>query len=252
MTVENLVALAQERGLAGFAVTDHSSHLYFDTPEAWQYKYMINTGRWEEVRDEGDRRIEAYIANLRRFHAKGVRAGVEVEPTIKGELILSARFLSEFDVVLAGVHGLPGVDRANEKEFMRGFLDCTLALLEQPIDILTHPTRIFRRGKVAVPRETYDPITRKAAERGVAIEINNHIQCDPDGEFVKMAVDRGVKLAMSTDTHRIDELGCFDHHRRLLNEIGLSERQVRETVLTEKDVPRPPRKSVMESLKEKR
>jgi DNA polymerase (family 10) len=249
LTVENLVALAQERGLAGFAITDHTSHLYFPSPEAWHYKYMVDTALWEARREEGDRRIAAYIANLRRFYGNGVRAGVEVEPTIKGELILSPRFLAEFDVILAGLHSLPGLEKADDREFVRGFLDCTLALLEQPIDILTHPTRIFRRAKRAVPRETYDPITRAAAERGVAIEINNHIQLDPDGEFLKMAVDRGVKIAMSTDTHRIDELGLFDYHKRLLREIGLSDERIREIALSENDLPRPGRRKFIANLK---
>ena len=249
LTVENLVALAKERGLAGFAITDHTSHLYFPSPEAWHYKYLVDTSLWEAKREEGDRRVTAYIANLRRFHDKGVLAGVEVEPTLKGELILSPRFLAEFDVILAGVHGLPGLEKADEKEFVRGFLDCTLGLLKQPIDILTHPTRIFRRAKRPVPRETYDPITRAAAERGVAIEINNHIQLDPDGEFLKMAVDRGVKIAMSTDTHRIDELGLFDYHKRLLKEIGLSDERIREVALSEKDLPRPGRRRFIENAK---
>jgi DNA polymerase (family 10) len=244
LTVENLVALAKRRGLAGFAVTDHTSHLYFATPEAWRYQFMVNTKRWEKVREEGDRRIAAYIANLRRFHKDGVRAGVEVEPTMKGGLILSPRFLTEFDVILAGVHWLPGVEKSDDKEFTRAFLECTLGLLEQPIDILTHPTRIFRRVKRPIPKETYDPITRRAAERGVAIEINNHSQRDPDGEFLKMAVDRGVKIALSTDTHRIDEIGLFDHHRQLFKEIGLSDERIREVALREADLPRPARRAL--------
>jgi histidinol phosphatase-like PHP family hydrolase len=246
LTVENLVALAKQRGLAGFAITDHTSHLYFPTPEAWHYKYMVNTARWEEMRAEGDRRVVAYIANVRRFRDDGVRVGVEIEPTMKGGLLLSPAFLPRFDVVLAGVHWLPGLEKADEKTFVRAFLDCTLGLLEQPIDILTHPTRIFRRAKRPVPRETYDPITRAAAERGVAIEINNHSQSDPDAEFVKMAIDRGIKIAMSTDTHRIDELGLFDYQKRLLKEIGLTDERIREIALSAEDLPRPERKRIIE------
>jgi histidinol phosphatase-like PHP family hydrolase len=102
-----------------------------------------------------------------------------------------------------------------------------------------------------VPREVYDPITRVAAERGVAIEINNHIQFDPDAEFLKMAVDRGIKIAMSTDTHQIDELGRFDYHKQLLKEIGLSDERIREIALSEKDLPRPGRKKAIQAHKSK-
>lgn len=253
LTVENLVALARQRGLKGFAVTDHSSHLYFPSPEAWRYQYMLDAARREEVRPEGDRRISAYIANLRRFCKDGVWAGMEVEPTMQGELILSPLFVAELDVLLAGVHWLPGLEKKDEKEFIRGFLDCTIGLLEQPIDILTHPTRIFRRLKRPVPREVYDPITRLAAERGVAIEVNNHSQPDPDVDFVKMAVERGIKIAMSTDTHRIDELGQFDYHRRLLKEqVGLSDSHIRQIVLSREDLPRPGRKRFIEAMHQKK
>ena len=42
LTVDNLVRAARRRGLKGFAVTDHSAHIYFDRPTVSRHSYILN------------------------------------------------------------------------------------------------------------------------------------------------------------------------------------------------------------------
>jgi histidinol phosphatase-like PHP family hydrolase len=109
------------------------------------------------------------------------------------------------------------------RTFLIQFMDFTMMLLDSEIDILTHPTRVFRRRKLEVPREVVRPIVQRAKERRIAIEINSHTQRDPDEYFIRTCINEGVKLAMGTDTHNIIEIGDFSHHKALLAELGIRE-----------------------------
>jgi len=233
LTLDDIARRAREIGLRGFAITDHSPHIYFDSREAWRYKFISDFAEFEEVRERGNARFRQYIAEVRRYSHAGVLVGSEVEISLSGELIIDEEILGELDVVIGAVHWLPHLkDDGMPPTLVKNFLDSTLRLLESDIDILAHPTRIFKRAGKPVPKETYEPIIKKAAETGVAIEINCHQGRDPDVEFVRMCIERGVPIALSSDTHNIAELGDFREHREILDAVGAPWSEIEPLILT--------------------
>jgi DNA polymerase (family 10) len=75
------------------------------------------------------------------------------------------------------------------------------------VQILAHPT-----GRLIGKREPYqvdlDQILTAAADHGVALEINAQPErLDIDDAQARAAHDAGVALVISTDAHRIEELG---------------------------------------------
>ena len=121
------------------------------------------------------------------------------------------------------------------------FLRNTMDLLDHDIDILAHPTRIFRRSERPIPTRLYEPIVRRAAERGVSIELNSHSQKDPDADFARLCIQHGIRVAMSTDTHNIAELGDFTHQRGILDEIGIGDGDLDKHIFTLDDLRDNPR-----------
>ena len=110
--------------------------------------------------------------------------------------------LSMFDFVIASVHSNFTMDREEMTERI-------LKALENPyVKILGHPT-----GRLLLSREGYDVdmerILEKAAEKGVAIEINsNPYRLDLDWRWCRVAKDMGVDIVICPDAH---DLEGFDY-----------------------------------------
>ena len=227
LTVDNLIKKAQERGLEGFAVTDHSSHLYFDRPTVSRHEYLVNYDVFLEGREHGNRQFEKYLNMLEGYRTANVLTGAEVDVSANGELIFDSRYRDRVDVLLGGIHWLPCMaGDFDGKTFLAEFMDFTMMLLESDIDVLVHPTRILRKRKLGVPGYIIAPIVQQAKKNGIAIEINSHTQRDPYGMFIQPCIDAGVKLAMGTDTHNIMEMGDFSYHRELLERHGVREEEM--------------------------
>ncbi len=241
LSIEHLRREAERKGLIGFAITDHSAHFYFPEKEAWRYPFIGDYSVFEKARERGNARVEEYLKDLGAFRGDGILSGIEVEAAVTGELILDEALARKFDVVIGAVHWLPGYKDAPQEEFERLFLENTMALLAHDIDILAHPTRVFRRSERPIPKYLYEPIVRRAAERGVSIEINSHSQRDPDIDFLRMCLDMGIKVAMSSDTHNIKELGEFSHQRAFFRELGIAESEMKDHIFTLDDLKNNPR-----------
>ncbi len=239
LTVDNLIEAARARGLEGFAVTDHSPHIYFDRPAVSRHEYLLNYDVFLETLESDSGKFEEYLNMLAGYRSANVLIGTEADVAVNGKLILDPQYRDRLDVLLAGIHWLPCTDgEFDRKTFLVQFMDFTMMLLETDIDILTHPTRIFRRRKLEIPREVVRPIVQRAKERGIAIEINSHSQKDPDAYFVRACIDEGVKLAIGTDTHNIVEIGDFSHHKTLLAELGIRDEEIDSLVFKHDSDPR--------------
>jgi DNA polymerase (family 10) len=75
------------------------------------------------------------------------------------------------------------------------------------LQILGHPT-----GRLIQNREPYpvrmEAVLDKAAERGVVVEVNGKPErLDLKTEHVRQALQRGVKLVVSCDAHKVADLG---------------------------------------------
>jgi len=238
LTIDNLITLAKAKGIKGFAVTDHAHHLYFDGKEAWQYEYITDYNLFLKAREAGDRRFEGYLDMLADYKERFTQenslrllVGTEVDVAKNGKTVFNTDYRDRLDILIGGIHWLPCLKNGlNGKTLLTEFMDFTMMLLESDIDILAHPTRIFRAHKMGVPREVTRPIVMKAKEEGVAIEINSHNYPDPDVDFIRTCVDEGVKLSLGTDTHRIAEFGDFSIQKRILAEAGISEKMMDEVI----------------------
>ena len=231
VTIEKLARAASEKGIRQFFITDHSSHLYFGEKDAWSYKYLRDYSLFRH-RPRDDSRMKEYLDNIGRFFKQGARIGIEVDCSFEGEFIIEPEYLKEMELVIGGIHYLPCLnDNPDREVFIEEFTRYTLMLLDKDIDILTHPTRIFRRADIEIPEEVYAPIIDKAVSRGIALEINGHSQKDPDAAFVKEAIARGAKLALGTDTHALKELGDFSWHLELLRQCGIETEEELKKIL---------------------
>jgi DNA polymerase (family 10) len=108
---------------------------------------------------------------------------------------LAADCLAALDLVIVSVHSAFNQDRQQ-------MTDRLLRAIEHPnVDIVGHPT-----GRLILKRQPYqvdmDAVIGAAATHGVAIEINCQVdRLDVNDIHAKLARDRGVPLAISSDAH---------------------------------------------------
>lgn len=211
--------LAELFGLAAMAFTEHSGQLYFE-PGAYRRGVFFEGGV-----DAG----EGYEPRMERFWraAEGVRServlvGLEIDADFQGRLVVRPEDLARCDVKNGAVHQLPELRKkggADPQKAADEFLGIMESLVRTGIDIVVHPFRVFRRGKVPVPTWAYDRVVRMLKESGVAAEINFHTN-EPDPEFFRRCIEAGVKLTFGSDAHEPYEVGEFYPHLQLLREIG--------------------------------
>jgi len=187
-SIEEMAQAAMARGYAYIAITDHSKSL------------GIAHGLDEERLRERQKEIAAVNARLAPFR---VLSGVEVDIKADATLDLPDAVLARLDVVVASVHS--GFREDRERMTRR-----IIAAMRNPhVDIIGHPT-----GILLGEREAYDvdfeALLAVAQETGTILEVNampNRL--DLDDVHVRRAVERGVKLAISTDSHRSDGLATI-------------------------------------------
>jgi len=174
---------AQAQGLAYALVTDHSSGL--------------GVARGLTVADLRRQRVEIEEVNAHLGGAFRLLAGTEVEVRGDGTLDFPDHVLAELDLVVAAVHSGLRQDREQVTARMLG------AIRNPHVDVIAHPT-----GQLIGEREGADldmeAIFRAAAETGTALEINAHpSRLDLRDGHVRRAIELGVKLAISSDSHDV-------------------------------------------------
>jgi len=188
-TIEALVEAAARRGYAYVVVTDHS--------RATRIAGGLTA-----------RELLAHVKRIRvvqRAHPRiAVLAGTECDILPDGSLDYPDSVLAELDLVVAAVHG-------RLKQSKRTMTRRICAALANPhVDVLAHPT-----GRLIGAREPYevdmDAVLRTAKRHGKAVEINAHPErldlCD---RHARRAHELGVLVAISTDTHVLDDLAAIE------------------------------------------
>jgi DNA polymerase (family 10) len=120
-----------------------------------------------------------------------------------GSLDLDDGTLAEFDVVVASVHSRFNMSKA---EMPRRVVR---ALQHPNVHILGHPA-----GRLIGKREPYPidmvQVINAARDHGVLLEVNAQPdRLDLNELCIRMATQTGVKLVISTDAHRVQELDCM-------------------------------------------
>jgi DNA polymerase (family X) len=136
-----------------------------------------------------------------RYPGLTLLAGIECDILPGGALDLADDCLAELDIVIASVHSHFSQDESQMTDRLVQALDCRW------VDVLGHPT-----GRLLLKREPLhirlDAVLDAAARHGVALEINCQVdRLDLNDAQARLARERGVRLAISTDAHSVAALG---------------------------------------------
>ncbi|HSB41507.1 MAG TPA: DNA polymerase/3'-5' exonuclease PolX [Methylomirabilota bacterium] len=188
-SIEALVTAAERRGYTYVAITDHS----------------VST------RVTGGLTVEELAAHVKRIRAVQARhpritvlAGSECDILPDGTLDYPDRVLAELDVVVGSVHTAFKQSRA---EMTRRI--CR-ALAHPHMHVLGHPT-----GRLIGEREPFavdiDEVLRTARRHDKAVEINCQAdRLDLNDIHARRAHALEVRVAISTDTHLLDQLDWME------------------------------------------
>ena len=180
-----MVAAARRRGLAYFAVTDHSGSL--------QVANGLSPERLAQQTEEIAREREA-SQDVHLLH------GSEVEILADGSLDFSDEILASLDVVVASIH-------SNFNQPPEQMTERLIAAIENPhVDIIGHPT-----GRMLGLRDGYtfdvEAVLKAAAATGTALEINAAPErLDLDDTTARRAAELGVPISINSDAHHPDSL----------------------------------------------
>jgi len=181
-TLEDMVAAAQRRGYAYYAITDHAPDLVM---------HRMTDEKMLAQRD----RVRALDTQLDLLH------GTELNIAPDGSVDWPADFLAGFDLCVASVHSHFDQPRA---EMTRRFV----VACENPyVNVIGHPTtrRMGRRPPVDVD---FGELFRACARTGTALEVNASPQrLDLPSDQIRAARDAGVKFAIDSDAHSVADLG---------------------------------------------
>jgi DNA polymerase (family 10) len=184
-SIEEIVTAAQKRGYQYVAICDHSKTL--------KIAHGLDESRLLKQIEEIDRMNE----KLKGFQ---ILKGTEVDILTDGKLDHSDKVLEKLDFVVAAIHS--GFKQEKEKMTKR-----IIRALEHPfVHCLAHPS-----GRLLGARAPYeveiDEVMEAAKRNGKALEINATLErLDLDDIHCRKAKEMGIRLAIGTDAHHLDQL----------------------------------------------
>lgn len=177
-SLEEMVDASVARGYEYVAITDHAPLLYMERMTA------------EKALEQRQR-----LSALQERVGIALLHGSELNILPDGSVDWDEGFLAGFDVLVGSVHSHFTMSR-------REMTKRLIAAVENPqVNIIGHPTSrsIGRRQPIEFDAKA---VFDAAARAGTAFEINSFPdRLDLDDELARLAQDRGVRLAISTDAH---------------------------------------------------
>lgn len=212
-------------GAAPFAVTDHSAHLFYPPDNRWAFWTDDAERVYDQCQEEGRERCREYVRWLREAQTGQMLVGTELDILPDGRIVFAEELLGELDILLGAAHSLRAVAREEPLGVVvEEFRSRVGALLEVGVDVLVHPFREWAQKGREVPLEVIRWLVAQADRAGAALEVNCHWQVPQcDIPMVRMCVERGVKVAIGSDTHRPHEFGDFRYHVEVLRKAGVRE-----------------------------
>ncbi len=124
----------------------------------------------------------------------------EVDILKNGDLDLATSILKELDVVLCAVHSSFQLTREKQTERL-------LRAIDNPYtNILAHPLTRLIDERPAIDFDT-DRVLDAVKKRGCILEINAQpSRLDLTDIYARLAAERGIKFAISTDSHHTSQL----------------------------------------------
>jgi len=147
-----------------------------------------------------ERKIEEIAAANEVLEGFTVLVGTEVDIRADGKLDYPDDLLAKCDVVVASVHM---AQQQKERSITGRIIS---AIENKNVDIIAHPT-----GRILGKRDPYEvdmqAVLEAAAKNGTAMEINAYPnRLDLNDVWSRTARDLGVKLAIDSDAHAMEQL----------------------------------------------
>lgn len=184
-SLEEMAAKAKEKGWEWFVSADHSQSL------------KVTKGLDRTALLKKKKEIEKLNSRWKNFQ---VLLGSEVDILSNGEMDYDEKTLSEIDFVVASVH--TGFSQSEEQITSR-----ILSAMKNPyVHIIGHLT-----GRLLHRREPYAvnlaQVLQEAKKTGTALEINGQPErLDIYDIPAKKAGEMGIKIALDTDAHSVNQL----------------------------------------------
>ncbi|TSB48003.1 DNA polymerase/3'-5' exonuclease PolX [Alkalicoccobacillus porphyridii] len=198
-SIQEMAHAAAEKGYTHIAITDHSQYL------------KVANGLTEERLKEQHQQIKE-LNNSLDIH---LLTGVEMDILPDGQLDYPDEMLKDIDFVIASIHS----SFQQKEEVIMSRLKS--ALFNPHVDLIAHPT-----GRLIGRREGYavnvKQLIKWAAESGTALELNASPQrLDLKAEWIKLAVESGVPIAINTDAHHKDRLAYIQYGVGIARKAGI-------------------------------
>ncbi len=208
-SIEEMVEACVTRGYEYMVISDHSKSLAMTGGlDAYRLRQQ-----WAEIEEVRARHPEIRILR-----------SMEVDILGDGSLDLEDEMLAGLDLVLVSLHSR--FDLPSDQQTER-----VLRALEHPeVNVFCHPTaRIINRRKGV--EMDLDVILRRAAELGVAMELNSSPnRLDLRDSHLKLAKELGCKVVINTDSHRTRELDLMRYGVEQARRAGLEPEDVLNTL----------------------
>lgn len=191
-SILEMAKAAEKLGLEYICITDHTKSLAMTggNDEKGLLKEMAEI-------DKVNRELESS-----KFK---VLKGAEVNIIKDGSLDIDDKTLSKLDVVGAAVHSHFNLSEKDQTERI-------IRAMENPnVDIIFHPT-----GRIIQRRDAYkvdmDALFKVAKRTGTVMEIDAFPdRADLKDEYIRKAVDMGVKLSIDSDAHSIQHFSYLEY-----------------------------------------
>lgn len=184
-SLEEMAEGARALGWEYIAITDHSGYI------------GVTQGLDADALEERVEEIERLNEKLEDIT---VLRGIEVDILEDGSLDLPDRVLEKLDLVICAVHSHFDLPRPQQTERL-------IRAMDNPnCHILAHPTgrRIGGRAGLELDMER---LMEAALEHGCFLELNAQPdRLDLEDVYCRMAKERGLKVAISTDAHSVEEM----------------------------------------------
>jgi DNA polymerase (family X) len=193
MSIEDMALVANEKfGLTYIAITDHTKSLRL-TNGLDESKLLDQANRIAEINDTIKQGQTSAVASIKRNFR--ILTAAEVNIMKDGSLDIANNVLDKLDVVGAAIH-------SNFSQPIEVQTDRLIKAAQNPsVDIIFHPT-----GRRINKREGYpvniEKLIEVAKDTGTILEIDAHYdRLDLKDEYVRMAIQKGVKLVIDSDAH---------------------------------------------------
>lgn len=212
-SIEEMVEANREKGYTHIVITDHSDYL------------KVANGLSKE-------RLLKQIETIHELNNKytdiEIFTGTEMDILPDGSLDFDDEILKQLDFVIASIHS--SFSQPQEKIMERLFS----AIKNPYVHMIAHPT-----GRIIEQRNGYNPdvptLIEWAKEYGKILELNaNPYRLDLQTEYLKLAQEKGVSIAINTDAHHINQLKYMDIGVRYAQKAWLHKETIVNTWTLEK------------------